>query len=66
MIDRAFHVLILVAFLSAVGAAFLGMAAPLLFPDRREIRLPALRTSALLALGAALLLGVEAVAHRLF
>ncbi|MGH7425419.1 MAG: hypothetical protein ACREJP_04570 [Candidatus Methylomirabilales bacterium] len=65
-LHQAFHVVVLLSFLAANGVAFVGGVAPVLFSDRRDLGVPALRTSILLALGAAVGLVAEWLAHALF
>ena len=61
---QIFHVLALLLFLPAIAVAFLGLIQPLL-GDAGGVRLPALRTSLLLAAGAALGLGADSLVHHL-
>lgn len=65
MLHDALHVTVLVLFLGALAMAFVGLATPLLFGERRDFQAPALWGS--LALGAVALagLGLEWAAHRL-
>lgn len=62
---QIFHVVALVAFLAALGVAFLGVTAPLMFPEKDSIRVPALRGSLLLAVSAAAGLGADWLIHNL-
>lgn len=65
---QIFHVVALVAFLTALGVAFLGVMAPLMFSpesDRESIRVPALKGSVLLALAAGAGLGADWLIHNL-
>lgn len=61
---QIFHVLVLLLFLPAMAVAFLGLIRPLL-GDSSGIRLPALKTSLLLAVGAAAGLGADWLIHHL-
>ncbi|MGH9199587.1 MAG: hypothetical protein ACRD1T_28135 [Acidimicrobiia bacterium] len=65
---QIFHVVALVAFLTALGVAFLGVTAPLMFPSQdsqESIRLPALKGSVLLAVAAGAGLGADWLIHNL-
>lgn len=62
---QALHVLILLFFLGALAMAFLGLAAPLVFQDRGGGRLPAFRTSVLLAGAAGAVLAADWLGHNL-
>lgn len=65
-IHQVFHVIALLAFLAALALAFVGMTAPLMFPDRDRMSAPALKTSLLLLLAAAGGLAGDWLAHNLF
>lgn len=62
---QVFHVIALLGFLGALATAFLGLTAPLLFPDRSGIRTPAVRTALLLLLAAGGGLAGDWLAHNL-
>lgn len=64
-LHQVFHVIALLAFLAALALAFVGMTAPLLFPDRGGMNIPALRTSLLLVLAAAGGLAGDWLVHNL-
>lgn len=63
MLHEVYHVITLVLFLAALGAAFLGVAGPLILPERSDIKLPALRTGIGLLVLALLSLVVERLIH---
>jgi hypothetical protein len=63
---QVFHVIALVAFLTALATAFVGFVAPLLFPDGAGLRMPAIKTSILLLAAAALGLFGDWLAHNVF
>ncbi len=61
---QIFHVLALLLFLPAIAVAFLGLIRPLL-GDPMGLKLPAFKTSLLLAAGAAAGLGADWLIHHL-
>ena len=62
---QIFHVVVLLAFLSALATAFLGFVGPLLFSNQAGLRLPALRTSFMLLVAAAVSLGADWFIHNM-
>ena len=61
---QVFHVAVLVAFLTAMAVAFLGVVAPILFGDRTAVRLPGLKFSVVIGILAAALLAFDWIAHN--
>ena len=60
-----FHVVALVSFLGAMGVAFIGVAAPVLFGANEDRSVPRLRTSLLLAAAAMAGLAADWAMHKL-
>jgi hypothetical protein len=66
MLHQLFHVVFLLGFLAAVALAAVAMMAPLLFPERGELRLPPRRAALVLAAAAAGALAADWLLHRVF
>jgi hypothetical protein len=65
MLHRAFHLVFFIAFMGTLGAAFIGLVVPLLWPERNALPLPPIWVLLALAFAAGAALGADWLIHSL-
>lgn len=65
MLHRAFHLVFFIAFIGALGAAFIGVVVPLLWPERNALPLPPPWVLMMLAAAAGAALAADWLIHSL-